>query len=355
MIKPKSDNFIDIHRTPSPVETRLDCLRMDKNEFLPCWPQKWFEEILAKIKPEHLSVHPEFAPLYAKIAAAEKVKQSNIVVTAGSDAAIRSVFEVFAAPDQEVIIVSPTFAMYYIYTRIYNARLVEVNYDEQLRIDINFILGSITKKTRIVAIANPNSPTGTTIGQDDLKAIVRKAGQMGAVVLIDEAYYPFHEETMAKHINDFDNLVVTRTFSKAAGLAGMRVGFLLANQTLAKLLFAVKPMYEVTYISALLAEHVLDNYDRVLAYAKATRQGKQCLADYFIENGFDVFQGQANFIHVDFGRQKADVVKFLQDNKVLFKDYFDHPSLKRFSRFTVGPKESVELLIKIFESYKKRK
>lgn len=347
MIRPKK-HLKNISRTPALKETRMESLRMDKNEFLPCWSPDWFKDFLKGLKPEHISVHPELGGLYNKIGSILNVPEENILVTAGSDAAIKLTFEAFVEPGDEVLIPSPTFAMYYIYSRAYNTRLVEINFDEGLGLDYDEFLNAITPKIKLIAIANPNSPTGTIIEQDVLMKIIGKASDCGAAVLIDEAYYPFYEKSMIGMIGKFDNLIVTRTLSKAAGAAGMRIGFLLSNKEIARTVFALKPMYEISTISALLAEYILDNYNRVLEYAERTRKGKKYLANYFSAKGFEVYQGHANFLHVDFGERKQEIVSYLLKNNVLFKDRFDHPSLKRFSRFTVGPKEFIQGFIEIF-------
>jgi len=324
---------------------------MDKNEFLPCWPREWFNDFMKQIKPEHLSVHPEPGALYEKLGHMLEVPSDNIVISAGSDGAIRSVFEVLLEPGDEVIIPSPTFAMYYVYAQIYGAKLIEIHYDRKLQMDISSIIKSLSKKTKLIAIANPNTPTGTVIEKKDLLKIIEAAAKNGTAVLIDEAYYPFYEGSLLNFVNRFDNLIITRSFSKAAGLAGMRVGFLASNKKIAKMLFSVKPMYEITTLSALLAEYVLDNYDRVFEYAKRTRAGKEFLADFFTGKGYDVFRGFANFLHVDFGKRKEEMVNYLEKHKVLFKHTFRLPSLKRFSRFTVGPREALQPLIEAFNKF----
>ena len=131
-------------------------------------------------------------------------------------------------------------------------------------------------------------------------------------------------------------------------MAGMRVGFSVSNPNLARLLFAVKPMYEITTISALLAGYVLGHYDRVFEYAKKTREGKDYLTDFFREKGFDVMESYANFLHVDFGDKRDEIIDFLLKKKVLFKEAFEEEALKHFSRFTIGPKESLMPLVELF-------
>jgi histidinol-phosphate aminotransferase len=350
MIRPKT-HIEKVYRTPGIKKTRMDSLRMDKNEFLPCWPDEWFKDFLNRIRPEHLSIYPELTPLYEKLGHVLCIPKENIVVTAGSDTAIRFCFEVFVEPSDEVIIFCPTFVMYSVYCDIYRANRREIHYDEKIQLDIDKLIGSINKNTKLITIANPNSPTGSVINKKDLLKIIEVSSKFGAVVVIDEAYYPFYEDTMLECIRDFDNLIITRTFSKAAGLAGMRVGFVISNEKISRMIFAVKPMYEVTTLSALLAEYVLDNYDRVFDYAREAREGKDFLATIFVKKGYEVYRGFANFLHVNFGEKKDEIIAFLDKNNVLFKHAFDHPALKQFSSFTIGPKKSLEWFVEIFNRF----
>lgn len=349
MIRPK-EHLRGIHRTPAPVGSRLDAIRLDKNEFLPCWPEEWFREFMNTVRPEHFSIHPETGELHEKLAKRLNLPKKQILVTAGSDAAIRSAYEVFVSPGDEVVVPNPTFAMYEVYAKVFAARLVTVDYDPDLKLPIERLLKAIGPNTRVVAIANPNSPTGTVFSREELKSIIGHASSQGAAVLIDEAYYPFHSETMIDHVRQFDNLIVTRTLSKAAGVAGMRVGFAASSKEIAPLLFAVKPMYEITTVSALLGEYILDHYERIDAYAAKVREGRQWLSGFFRERGFHVPESHANFIHVDFGSRKEAIVAALVKNDVLFKEFFDHPALSRYCRFTIGPKSFMEQFADLFSA-----
>ncbi len=348
MVRPKP-HIKDIYRTPPPVETRFDRVRLDKNEFLPCWPQEWFDDFMKRIGPEHFSVHPELGPLYAKIEEVLGFAQDHVVVTAGSDAAIRSAFEVFVEPGDEVLIPSPTFAMYYVYSKVFGARLVEIAYEKGPRLDVAKLLAALSERTKLVAIANPNSPTGTVIDRDELLGVVDCAAAMGAAVLVDEAYYPFYEDSVADAVDDFDNLIVTRTLSKAAGIAGMRVGFAVSSPELARMLFGVKPMYEITTVSAMLAEYILSHYERVLMYSEETRAGRGQLAAYLRGKGFSTHEGHANFLSVDFGCDRDRLVSGLKDKGILFKEDSPASALSGYCRFTVGPADSLEALMHALE------
>lgn len=349
MIRPKQ-HLYGIHRSPAPAVTRLNALRLDKNEFLPCWPVEWFREFMGTIRPEHFSIHPEIGPFHEKVSRRLNITEEQILITAGSDAAIRSAYEVFVSPGDEVVVPNPTFAMYEVYGRIFGARLVMVDYDADMTLPAERLVAAIGPNTRLVAIANANSPTGTVFSREELCRIVAHASSQGAAVLIDEAYYPFHPETMVNMVRETDNLIVTRTLSKAAGVAGMRVGFAVSSQDIAPLLFAVKPMYEITTISALLGEYIMDHHERIDAYAASVREGRQWLSGFFRQRGFDVPESHANFIHVAFGPRKEAIVKALEENNVLFKGSFDHPSLSRYSRFTVGLRSYMESFADLFDT-----
>ena len=124
----------------------------------------------------------------------------------------------------------------------------------------------INKKTSLIIIANPNSPTGTLIDEKELKNILHMAQLNKVPVLIDEAYFGFSDFTALPFLNEFDNLVISRTFSKVFGLAGLRVGFLVANRQLAELLGKFKPMYEVNQLAIQIAIQALENYHLVQNY-----------------------------------------------------------------------------------------
>jgi histidinol-phosphate aminotransferase len=347
MIRPRP-HLQSIHRSPAQAESRLDSLRLDKNEFLPCWPEEWFQEFCATLRPEHLSIHPETGRLYDLLADRFRIPREQLVVTAGSDAAIRSAFEAFVEPGDEVVILNPTFAMYNVYADIFAARLVAVDYDSDMNLPLERLMAAVGPATKLVAVANPNSPTGTVFSIHDLERLIGHASANGAAVLIDEAYFPFHTDTMLDCVNRFDNLIVTRSFSKAAGIAGMRLGFAASSPAIAPVLFAVKPMYEVTVISTLLGEYILEHYDRVDVYTAQVLEGRELLAHFFRSQGFAVPQSHGNFLHVDFGAQRQSLISALREKKVLFKESFDHPSLARYCRFTVGPRAYMEAFMAIF-------
>ena len=153
------------------------------------------------------------------------LQPEQVLLTNGVDEAIHLVCEAYLEPEDEALIVVPTFAMYEICAAATGARVISIPADEDFRFPTSKVMAHTTApKTRLIAIANPNNPTGAVASAEDLLLIARSAPQ--AAVLVDEAYFEFHGESLLEHAGQVQNLFIARTFSKAYGMAGFRVGVL---------------------------------------------------------------------------------------------------------------------------------
>src|SRR5262249_19494453 len=149
------------------------------------------------------------------------------LLTNGADEAIHLLCETYLDPGDEALIVVPTYSMYQIYAKASGATVIEVALESDFRLSISNVLSQISDRTRLIAIANPNNPTGTVVAEADLVLIARSAPS--AAVLIDEAYFEFYGQSMLDLIGVNPNIFVARTFSKAYGMAGLRIGVLIGN------------------------------------------------------------------------------------------------------------------------------
>ena len=166
-----------------------------------------------------------------------KISSENLVFTAGSDQAIKNTFELFYEKNKNVITIDPTFAMVDIYCKIFKTKQIKIGYEKNLKLRIDDIYKSINKKTCLVILANPNSPTGTLIKKNDLIKIIKKAQKFNAKVLLDEAYYEFSNYNFLSKIKIYKNLIIIRTFSKIFGFAGLRSGYVVSNKKYNKKIF----------------------------------------------------------------------------------------------------------------------
>ena len=204
-----------VSRVRGEPTTRHGLIRLDKNERVTGFSQEFLEQLMSELTSDHLTAYPEPEILYEQLAQLHNVSSNNLMLTAGSDAGIRHCFDLFVNPGGEVVVLEPTFAMVDIYCQLYGAQKQAVGYDNQLQLDVDRLLESINPKTELVVIANPNSPTGTLISQEDIKTILLKAASFDVPVLVDEAYYGFCKQTAVPMLKEHDNLIVSRTFSKA--------------------------------------------------------------------------------------------------------------------------------------------
>ena len=190
-----------VHRLRGETNTRHGLTRLDKNERITDFPKEFFDAFIADIRSDHLTAYPEPEALYEKLAQLHGVSVDQLMITAGSDAAIRNCFDLFVNPGGEVIALDPTFAMVDIYCQLQGAQKKAIVYDTQLELDIPGLLNSIGPKTDLIVLANPNSPTGTLISEADLTSIIVKAASFQVPVLVDEAYYGFCKQTAVALLN----------------------------------------------------------------------------------------------------------------------------------------------------------
>ena len=345
--KVKYKKWVDtVNRIRGSIETRLDKVRLDKNERLESFSDSFWSGLIVKIRQEHILAYPEVEPLYLKLAKFLNVKTENLMITAGSDSAIKSAFELFVNPGDEVIFIEPTFAMVDVYCGLYNAKKIKISYDSNLNLDIAKLIKSISEKVSLIIIANPNSPTGTYINNDALEGLLGKAKQFSVPVLIDEAYYGFCPYTAFDLLQSYDNLIIARTFSKAAGLAGLRIGYIVASPCLARLLYKFRPMYEVNSIAALFASEMLDNWGIVDGYIRATNEGKKYLINEFKAFSLKTIGTYTNFIHVNFGADREKIIKGFKRDGILVRGGLDVKGFEGYTRISVGNIDVMEKVVK---------
>lgn len=338
---------------PGPEKTRNTSKKwLDKNENTDPFIREIGGKILREIEFDAISTYPDCYNLYEKVAKAENVQIENLLVTAGSDGAIRTVFESAISPGDRVMHTNPTFAMYYVYSKMFGAEVKTIEYESSDKGPIlnikNFIEEIRNYSPKLICLPNPDSPTGTIVGNEDLKEILSAALEKNALVLIDEAYYPFYEHSTIGWINEFPNLIVARTFAKAWGAAGFRIGYLAANVGLATYLHKVKPMYEVNTLSLRFMEKMLDHGAEVEASIKRLIDGKKYFIDEMTKLGFSTIETNANFVHVNF-LNKAEQIHKKVSEYVLYRHNFPHPSLAEYARFTIAPTDVMEEVVKLIK------
>jgi histidinol-phosphate aminotransferase len=351
MICPKP-HLRDVYRTPLERIDRTKFLRLDKNEAIDGIPDAVLQEIMSELTPDFVSTYPPVYRLYESLSKYLSIGEDHLLLTAGSDAAIKAAFEVFVEPKDEVVCPDPTYAMYPVYCKLFRAELKTVPYGHDLLLPIERMLTQITPRTKLIILANPNSPTGTVVGREDIIRILRKAGHVGVAVLVDEAYYPFYPKTVIDLIDAFPNLIVTRTFSKAFCLASTRLGFVAAHPETIKYLRKFKPIYEVNAFAVLFGCAMLRHTDLVEGKVRELMRGKKHIEREMRRLGLKTYPTYTNFINIEVGEKNVQpLVDHMRKAAILIKGGSVHETLRRCIRVTLGPVPQMKTVVRAIEDY----
>ncbi|MFC1752886.1 histidinol-phosphate transaminase [Thermoproteota archaeon] len=283
-------------------------------------------------------------PLLRKLAFLHNVALEQVILGNGSDEIIQMTAMAFLNPGEEVITSQHTFSQYTFVTHQMDGNLIETPMLDYTY-DLSAIASKINKKTRLIFIANPNNPTGTIVTHQDFLDFLRRV-PAHIVVLVDEAYChyvddPDYPDTIGL-IKKFPNLIVTRTFSKIYGMAGLRVGYGLGQKALIQTLAKVKPPFNMNSIGLFAAEKVLNNDDHIKKSLKTNQSGKDYLYKELKSMSIEFIKTEANFICLFFNCQSSIVFEALLKFGVIVRSLTSF-GFENGIRVTIGP-----------ESYNKR-
>ena len=318
-------------------------LRLDFNEStVGCSPRVL--ERLRSLDAEALARYPEREPVEAEVARVFKLDPAQILLTNGVDEAIHLLCSTYLEAGDEALIVVPTFAMYALFAAAEGARVVEVQAGENFEFPLEAVLARVNSQTRLIMVANPNNPTGSAVARDVLIRIAEAAPN--AAILVDEAYFEFHGETVLDGTTLPMNLFVARTFSKAYGLAGLRIGILAGRaQTMAMVRRVASP-YNVNAAALAVLPDALRDQQYVDQYAAEVRRNRRTLERELQNLGLHYWPSHANFVLVRVGAAHAEFVRALRARDILVRDRHSDPGCEGCVRLTVGSEEHTQTLIR---------
>jgi len=283
-----------------------------------------------------LRSYPTPGPLYRKLSAYLGVDEDRLCLTLGTDGAIGVAFQTYTEPGDVAVITDPTYQMYEVYARMNGVRVVKVPYrlaNGRPHLTGTEICDAIFKnRPKIVGLPFPDNPTGYALEDQEIRSVIDSAAEVGALILIDEAYHPFHPSNCLPWVEQYDQLVITRSFSKAWGLAGIRLGYTVAPPAVNEIFHKVRPMVEANGLSMYLAERILDHEAERNQSIGRLIEGRRMLADEIAALGFFTIDTACNFVHVDFGEHRAAAAAVLKG--VARYRVFEGPLLGHFFRFT---------------------
>jgi histidinol-phosphate aminotransferase len=259
------------------------------------------------------------------------------------DEAIHLICETYLEPNDQAVIVVPTFRIYELFVGATGAQPVPVLAKQDFAFPTEEVLANLNDRTRLVVIANPNNPTGQVASRADLLQVAYAAPQ--AAILIDEAYFEFHGETLLDQIGRLPNLFIARTFSKAYGLAGLRIGVLVGPAEQISAVRRVASPYNVNAVALACLPAALHDQIFVQRYVDEVRQGRKRLQDELRSLGIRHWPSHANFVLANLGREHRAFVDEMRRRGVLVRDRSQDPGCRGCVRITVGAAEQMDQLL----------
>jgi len=274
------------------------------------------------------------------------ISKENLFFGVGSDEIIDLLIRIFCEPGKDKILIpEPTYGMYKVAADINNVPVVSVLLNDDFQVDGEEINKNFTPNIKIIFLCSPNNPTGNFLGKNDVLNLCKKHNSM---IVVDEAYIDFAENfSLINEVKNYPNLVVMRTFSKAWGLAGARLGYCIANEEIIKLLFKVKAPYNINSLTRYAVKQALKNIELRNSYIKEILDEKEKLKRelLLLPGVLRVFNSDANFLLAKFTDAKT-VLKKLAERKIIIRDRGTQPKLENCLRISVGAKEENEILLK---------
>lgn len=323
-----------------------DGVRLDFNEnTFACSPKVL--EVLGSISQAALTKYPEREPVEKKVANHLGLDASQVLLTNGVDEAIHVLCQTFLDAGDEFLLPVPTYSMYEVYGSATEAAIVPVQAAPDFSFPIEALLDKITPATKLIAIANPNSPTGRAVSRETILRVIERAPH--AIVLVDEAYYHFYGQTALDLIERAPNLIVTRTFSKAYGLAGLRLGMLAAHEKQMRWLRRVISPYSVNGLALACLPAALNDEVYLKWYVDEVLLGRAAFAAALQRLAIPYWPSEANFILINIGRRHKEFVSAMRARDVLVRDRSSDPGCDGCVRITIGTQEHTTLGIKALE------
>jgi histidinol-phosphate aminotransferase len=322
-----------------------DGLRLDFNEnTVGCSPRVL--DRLRQLSVADLACYPERAPVEKIVAEFLGIAASELLLTNGVDEAIHLLCETYLEPGDEALIVVPTYSMYRIYMMAAGAQVICVPAGTDFQFPAGVVRDHVTPRTRLIAIANPNNPTGSVAPLDELLQIARSAPD--AALLVDEAYFEFCGQTVLNNRRELPNLFIARTFSKAYGLAGLRLGALVGDADQMRIVRRVSSPYNVNGVALACLPAALADQTYIQDYVAEIRDSRARLERALAVGGVPLWPSQANFVLACVGATQAAVSRFVEHMRrrgILVRDRSSDHGCEGCVRITLGPRDHTDRLL----------
>jgi histidinol-phosphate aminotransferase len=326
----------------APAEGRTGKIRLDFNENTAgCGPAVL--RALSKLTPQQFAMYPEYKTATARIARSFRVQPNELLLTNGGDDALRVFFDTFVEPKSHILICEPTFPMYRYWAEIAGARIDVCRYDAQMQFPLGQVLAALRRKPCVFFLANPNNPTGTLVPPAALQKLLRSARE--TAVVLDEAYAEFSGFSSLPWIHRYPNLFIARTFSKAAGLAALRLGAVIAAEDSLEPVRRAMPPFPVNLAALVAAEAALRERKTIARYVRDVKLLRVWFARELRRFGVTTYPSAGNFLLANFGPSGPAFFAKLERNGILLRDRSKEMGAG-FVRITIGTTKEMTTLMR---------
>jgi histidinol-phosphate aminotransferase len=322
-----------------------EIVKLDANEN-PYGPSPRLRSALASFDRYHIYPDAQQRAIRRWISHYVGLSPDHIMAGNGADELIDLLMKAFLDPGDELLDFPPSFGMYAFNAQQYDARVVVIDRDTRFEVDPRQAEAALTPRTKIVMLTSPNNPTGNLLPPDTIEALL----QTGRLVVVDEAYVEFASGSVASWVPRYDNLVVLRTFSKWAGLAGLRIGYAILPPNVSRHLWELKPPFNINQAAVVAVRESLDDREYLLQNCRKIVNERERLSARLGELGFlKPYPSEANFILCDVvGRNAREVTVALRQRGILIR-YYRTPRLQNSIRISVGTPEQDDVLLAALE------
>lgn len=323
---------------------RKDYLRLDLNENPGGLPQEFINEVLKDVTPRFVGQYPETLHFTEVLAKHIGTDISHICLTNGSAEAIRYVIQAFTSPKGKVVGVVPSYFMFQIYSEMYGRTFVPVPYEENLNMNVDNIINSLTDDTQLLILLNPNNPMGNVYSDEELERIMIGCREKQITVLIDEAYYYFYPKTFIRYALNEEHVFVTRTFSKLFSMAGCRLGYVVGWPEGIKMVQKMCTPHNTNAFAMLFAEKILETPNMLKSLIDNFNGGRNYLIKFLDANGYRHKGEAGNFIFIEPKTDAKKIVKRMKEEKnILIKFYENVGEFGTCLRVSIGEEKYMRI------------
>lgn len=341
-----NEHLSEVERYSAVRSTNKPNLRLDMAERVINYPEEYFSDFLKTLSQEDFITYPsvaEYQDLIKRIEEFNRLPEGSVSLGTGSDTIIKQLFQLTSYKGSEIVTSNPSFPMYGVYASMHESKIKAVNYDKDLKVPMGDIKAAVNENTSMVVLANPNSPIGDYKHYDELRDLSKFLNDKGIVFLIDEAYCEYADVDDYSLISslafEYDNVVIARTFSKAWGAAGSRVGYSISDKKIQALLQNLRLTFPISGASLKYIKFLLENPRPVLEYISRVKEQRAVVKKELQESGFDVISGHVNWVHFNDTSDNTQALDILDSLGIAVKKNAKIPHDKRetWIRLTISP------------------